>query len=189
MRKTSWVLEQVLAVVGWGLILDPGLLGMTPSAQAESLNLKPGAWETTGTTTTSGSKIPPQLADKFTPEQRAKMDEALKAHDSKPMTRTEQSCITKEDLAHDRIIKEMKDENGDRETTCTIKVLSKSSSKLVADRICQGRFAGTFHFTVEAKTAESFILTSEGKILGGGTGRSEIMGRWLGASCVGIEED
>jgi hypothetical protein len=118
MHKMGWVIGQALAVVGLGLILDLCLLGIMPSAQAESLNLKPGAWETTGTTTSSGSKIPPHLADKFTPEQRAKMEETFKARDGKPMTTIEQSCITKEVLSHDRIIK---DEDNDGDTKCRIK--------------------------------------------------------------------
>jgi hypothetical protein len=180
------MLGQALAVVGLGLILDLCMLGIRPSAQAESLNLKPGAWETTGTTTSSGSKIPPHLADKFTPEQRAKMEEALKASDGKPMTTTEQSCITKKDLSHDRIIK---DEDNDGDTKCRIKVISKSSSKLVAEKICPGLRASTALFTLEAKTPESYAFTLDGEMPGAGKFHTENKGRWLGASCEGIEDE
>ncbi len=47
MRKTSWVMGQVLVVVEWGLILGLCIPMLALDARAESLNVKPGAWEMT----------------------------------------------------------------------------------------------------------------------------------------------
>jgi len=188
MSKMRWVTRQVLAVVGSGLIFDLCTPEIAPSARAESLNLKPGAWESTGTVVTSGTKIPPAASAHFTPEQRAKMEAALKARDGKPMTTTDTFCLTKEDIAHDHIIKSGEDEDRDGKANCVVKVHSKSSSKLVADRICSGPLPVTGHFSIEAKTPESFVLTIDSEISGGGKTHSESKGRWLGASCEGIED-
>ena len=154
---------------------------------AESLNLKPGAWETTTTMITSGSKLPPELSAKLTPEQRAKMEESFKARDGKPMTMTDRSCMTKEDISDDRIFKEMKHEDDEKDAKCTIKVISTSSSKLVVDRMCTGRRALTTHTTIEAKTPESFVVITDGETSGFGKAHGESKGRWLGASCERIE--
>lgn len=162
--------------------------GIVPDARAESLNVRPGAWEITTSTITTGLKISPELSTGLKPEQRAKMEQVLKSHDGKTMTMTSQFCLTKEDVSHDRIIKEMEDEDGDAEAQCKIKVISKSSSKLVLDRMCPGPHASTTHFTIDAKTAESFVATGDGELVGSGKARMEIRGKWLGASCEGIEE-
>ncbi len=54
MRKTSWVMGQVLVVIEWGLILGLCIPMLALDARAESLNVKPSAWEMTMTTVTSG---------------------------------------------------------------------------------------------------------------------------------------
>jgi len=116
------------------------------------------------------------------------MEQVLKARDGKPMTMTTQFCLTKEDVSHDRIIKEMEDEDSDGEAQCKVKVISKSSSRLVIDRMCPAPHASTTHFTIDAKTTESFVATGDGEPAGSGKARMEIKGKWLGAGCEGIEE-
>jgi hypothetical protein len=115
------------------------------------------------------------------------MERVLKARDGKPMTVTTQSCLTKEDVSHDRLVKEM--ENEDKgEAPCKITIISKSSSRLVLDRMCPAPHASTTHFTIDAKTTESFVATGDGELAGSGKTRMEIRGKWLGAGCEGIEE-
>ena len=61
MRKTSWVMGQVLVVVEWGLILGLCIPMLALDARAESLNVKPGAWEMTVTSVASGMKLSPEM--------------------------------------------------------------------------------------------------------------------------------
>ena len=187
MHRTCRVFGNTVVLGGLGVVLDLFIPMSAPCARAESLNVKPGAWEVTTTTTTTGSKISPELSLKLTREQRVKMERVLKARDGKPMTVTTQSCLTKEDVSHDRLVKEM--ENEDKgEAPCKITIISKSSSRLVFDRMCPAPHASTTHFTIDAKTTESFVATGDGELAESGKTHMEIRGKWLGAGCEGIEE-
>ncbi|HBH79768.1 MAG TPA: hypothetical protein DDY39_08075, partial [Nitrospira sp.] len=98
MNKNGWMFAHVIALLGVMVSLDNVLLSATPDAQAESFNVKPGAWEMTVTTVTSGMKLSPELSAKMTPAQRAQMEQMVKSREGKPHTITSHSCITKEDL-------------------------------------------------------------------------------------------
>ncbi len=186
MPKTTVALSTFGVVVTAGLILVPLSPGLVPDMHAESLNVKPGAWEMTVTTVTSGMKLSPEMSAKMSPQQRAQMEQMIKSREGKPHMMTAQSCLTKEDVAHDRIIKEM--EEDDEEVQCKIKVLSKSSSKLVLDQICPGPPATNSRLTIEAKTTESIVATSDREQQGMGKTHMDITGRWLGTGCAGIDD-
>lgn len=156
-------------------------------ARAESLNVKPGAWEMTMTTIASGMKLSPETAANMTPAQRVQMERMMKAREGKPHTMTVPSCLTKEDVSQDHIIKEMEKED-DAAGQCKAKVISTSSSKLVIDQICPGPPASTGHLTIEAKTPESLVATGHRNLKGSGKAHLDIKGKWLRASCEGIEE-
>lgn len=188
MRKTSRVSGQALVVVGWGLVLGLCISMPALDARAESLNVKSGAWEMTVTTVSSGMKLSPEMAAKMTPVQRAQMEQMMKAREGKPHTTTLQSCLTKEDVSHDRIIKEMEDEDDDGEVRCTVKVISKTSSKLILDKMCPGPSPSTTHFTIEAKATDSIVAIGDREQQGSGKSRMDIKGRWLRAACEGIED-
>ena len=188
MKQNSWISLRTGIIIGFGIVFNLCLPRLGTNAQAESFNVKPGAWETTTTITSSGSKISPEMSAKMTPVQRAQMEQMLKARDGKPMTITDRSCLSKEDISYDRIIKEMEDEDEDGEVKCKMKVISKSSSKLVLDQICPAPRSSTTHWTIEAKTTESFAGSGEREQPGLGKGHIEMRGKWLEASCAGIEE-
>ncbi|UVT14331.1 MAG: DUF3617 domain-containing protein [Nitrospira sp.] len=187
MLKTTVALRALGVVVAGGLVLEFVIPCVMPDAQAESLNVKPGAWEMTVTTVASGMKLSPEMSARMTPQQRTQMEQMMKAREGKPHTTTAQSCITKVDVAHDRIIKEMEEEDDD-EVPCKIKVISKSSSKLALDQICPGPPPSTTHFTIEAKTTESLAATGDREQSGSGKVHMDIIGRWLGAGCSGIDD-
>ena len=188
MHKTVWMRARSVTIVGISIVLNCVLFTLVPDVRAESLNVKPGTWEMTVTSVTSGMKISPEMSAKMTPAQRAQMEQMMKAREGKPHTMTAQSCLTKEDVNHDRIIKEMEDEDEDPTVQCKVKVLSRSSAKLVLDQICPGPPPATTHFTIEAKTSESILATGDRNEQGSGKTRLEIKGKWLGASCEGIED-
>jgi Protein of unknown function (DUF3617) len=145
---------------------------------AESFNVKPGAWEMTVTTVTSGMKLSPERSAKMTPAQRAQMEQMMNAQEGKPHTMTSRSCITPEDLSQDE----------DTAVRCKLKVLSKSSSKLVLDQLCPGPPSSTTHFTIEAKTPERIAAIGNRSETGSGKSRLEIKGKWLDTGCDGLEE-
>ena len=187
-NRMSWVCVRMGAVVGLGVAGQLVTSMLVSSAQAEPLNVKPGAWEMTVTTVASGMKLSPEMAAKMTPQQRAQMEQMMKAREGKPHSTTLQSCLTPDDVSQNRIIKEMEDEDDDSEVHCKIKVVSKSSSKLVIDKTCPASAPSTTRFTIEAKTPESIVATGDRNQPGLGTSHMEIKGRWTGASCEGIEE-
>lgn len=188
MRKATVLLRAFGVLVAAGFILDPVIPEIVPDAQGESLNVKPGAWEMTVTTVVSGMKLSPEMTAKMTPLQRAQMEQMMKAREGKPHTTTIQSCLTKEDVSQDRIIKEMEDEDDDSEVKCKVNVISKSSLKLVIDKMCPGPSPSTTHFSIEAKTTDRITATGDRAQQGSGKSRMDIKGRWLSASCEGIEE-
>jgi hypothetical protein len=177
-----------LSLLGVGLILGLYIPTLELDARAESLNVKPGVWEMTVTTVASGMKLSPEMAANMPPAQRVQMEQMMKAREGKPHTMTVPSCVTKEDVSQDRIIKEMEDEDEDAEVNCKVKVISKSSSKLVIDQICPGPPASTAHLTIEAKTPESLVAAGDRNLKGSGKAHLDIKGKWLRASCEGIEE-
>jgi hypothetical protein len=65
-----------------------------------TLNVKPGQWETTtsGSATGAAAMLPPGVLDKLTPDQRAKMEAAMKGA-GQPRTSASSGCVTKEDVA------------------------------------------------------------------------------------------
>lgn len=188
MCRTGRTLGHQLSLLGVGLILGLCIPTLELDARAESLNVKPGAWEMTVTTVASGMKLSPEMAAKMTPAQRVQMEQMMKAREGKPHTMTVPSCVTKEDVSQDRIIKEMEEEDDDAAGQCKAKVISKSSSKLVIDQICPGPPASTGHLTIESKTPESLVATGDRNLKGSGKAHLDIKGKWLRASCEGIEE-
>jgi hypothetical protein len=97
------------------------------------------------------------------------MEQMMKAREGKPHTTTLQSCLTKDDVSQDRIIKEMEDEDDDSEVHCKVKVISKPSSRLVMDKMCPGPSPSTTHFTIEAKTTVSLVAIGDRNQQGSGT--------------------
>lgn len=188
MRRTSWAFGSTVVLIGLGVAVELCAPALVPSVQAESFNVKPGAWEMTVTTVASGMKLSPEMAAKMTPLQRAQMEQMMKAREGKPHTTTLQSCLTKEDVSQDRIIKEMEDEDDDSEVQCKVKVISKSLSKLVIDKICPGPSPSNTHFTIEAKTPDGIVAIGEREQQGSGKSRMDIKGRWLRDGCEGVEE-
>jgi Protein of unknown function (DUF3617) len=152
-------------------------------ALADSLNVKTGAWEMTTTTLMTGMPVPAEAMANMPPEQRAKIEKAMQARADKPSTHLTKSCVTKTDLDQDRMLR------SDDEEQCTRKVTSKSATKIVYEQTCAAPHASTSTVMIEAKTSESIVVSMD-MVHGGASGKVhvDIKGRWLGASCAGIED-
>jgi hypothetical protein len=154
-------------------------------AHADSLNARPGAWEMTATTLISGNPIPAEQLAQMKPEQRAKMEAAMKARAGQPRSRTYQHCVTQKDLDQNLMLKP---DDGE-ESRCTRKVLSKTPAKLVVEQTCPAPRASTSKMTMEARSPEALVASID-MLQGGAEGRVhvDIAGRWLHAGCAGIKD-
>jgi len=121
-------------------------------------DIKLGQWESTSTTNMSGmaAAIPPDVLQKMPPEQRAKIEERMKAYQG---PRVSQNCVKKEDL--DKALKFSED------NACTRTLVSSSRSKQEIRIECNrngSKQTGTLR--IEAVSSESikgaFEMTSTG---------------------------
>ena len=149
---------------------------------ADSFNVKPGAWEMTTTTTSTGSVMPAEALAKMSPEQRAKVEQAIQASSGKPTTRVDKHCVTQNDLDEDRLFKST------HENQCTRKIVAKSATRIVLEQTCAAPSASTATITIETQSPDSLTTTVD-FVRGGGDWKMhlESHGRWLGDSCAGIE--
>lgn len=167
------------------LCVGAGAIALTATAaQAASFDVKTGAWENTVTTTTTGMMIPQDMLSKMPPERRAQIEQAMRARSGQPRTSTYKYCVTQKDLDEDRIIKDKNDHE------CTQKILSSTSSRVDVERTCgSAPHTMLIHVVVEATSSTSVTMTGDTQLTGGGKTHIESKGRWLGASCAGIEKD
>lgn len=153
-------------------------------AFADSINVKVGAWEMTTTTLMTGIMVPAEAQANMSSEQRAKIEEIMQAHAGKPRVHIAKTCVTKEDLDQDRLLK------SDGENQCKKKIISKSASKIVFEQTCEAPGPSMSTVIIEAKTLESIEASMDMAQAGtGGKVHVDIKGRWLGAGCDGIKND
>jgi hypothetical protein len=146
----------------------------------QPLNVKLGLWETTHTTTMSGEMpIPPEMLAKLTPEQRAKMEERMKANSAgRTTTSTSKSCLTKEKLEQAPF--------SDRGKECAPTILTSTSSNAVIKFTCDMsgmKMSGTIN--VEALTPENVKGSAQTTATGNHTMNvnATFTSKWLGSSC------
>lgn len=151
-------------------------------ALAAPFGAKPGAWEITTTTLMQGMMIPAEALADMPPEQRAKIENAMRAHSGKPVTRVTKSCVTQQELDQDSMI------GTDDEDDCKKKVVSRSATKLVLEKTCPAPRAYAAKWMIVAKTPESLAATADLVQADGGKIHLDIKGRWLGSSCAGIKD-
>ncbi len=146
------------------------------------LNIKPGLWESTRTIKTAGAMpLPAELLNRLTPEQRARMEERMKARSAgHSNTTTEKHCVTKEDLEKDRLkMAEAKE--------CTTTVLNSTSTSVKAKLVCdtQGMHA-TGNLELLASDPEHLNGSYHSTVNGNGhtmNVEGTWTSKWLGASC------
>jgi hypothetical protein len=153
------------------------------AADMTPMNVKTGQWESTITSETSGQlPIPQEMLDKLTPEQRAKMEAAMKARGGQgARTNTYKSCVTKEDL--------QKPFGNDQERkSCKQTILSSSPSHQEIHMECEiggGKQSGTFKVdAVDSGTAKGsmeMVASSGGRTM---NINSTFSSKWLGPACT-----
>ena len=160
--------------------------GSQPAGKLQSLKVKPGLWENTRTIKRAGQMpISAELLSRLTPEQRARMEERMKANSAvHTNTTTEKHCVTKEDLEKDRLkLAETKE--------CITTVLNSTSTSVKAKLVCdmEGMHAtGTLELV--ASDPEHMNGSSQSTISGNGhtmNVEGTWTSKWLGPSCGNVK--
>jgi hypothetical protein len=169
------------------IVLGLVFLWALPSWTADGvqpLDVKPGLWETTTTTEMSGMPpIPTEVLAKMAPEQRAKMEAAMKARAAQgAKATTKRSCLTKQELSKPLTF------GDDNEKSCKRTLISSSRSKQEARLECaDGTATRSGDVRIEAITPESIKGSMQMTSAGGGRSMNVnvgFTGKWIGASCA-----
>jgi uncharacterized protein DUF3617 len=152
------------------------------TAKLQPLNIKPGLWESTRTIKRVGEMpIPAEMLNRLTPEQRARMEERMKANSAAHTnTTTEKHCVTKEDLERDSMkLAEARE--------CTTTVLNSTSTSVKAKIVCdvEGMHA-TGTLDLVAADPEHVNGSSRSSMNGNGhtmNVEGTWSSKWLGPSC------
>ena len=157
-------------------------LAVWAANKVQPLNVKVGLWEVTTTVTSNGQMpIPADLLARLTPEQRARMEERMKANSaSKARTTTHRNCLTREKLDRGETFSE------DRKT-CTETVVTSTNSQVEVRVVCENQGVksnGTLH--IDALNPEN-VKGSMHMLAAGGDHSmnmsSTFSGKWIGSSC------
>ncbi len=156
------------------------LLALPLAGHAQSFAAKPGAWETT--TTMTGNAIPPEALAKMSPDRRAMVEKMLSDNGgANGQSTTRRSCVSQDDLDRVNFGRQPK------ESGCTTMTKSRTSTKIVMATSCSGPPPVTGTMMFEAKTPESVVGSIDQQRPDGSTFHVGIVGKWLGASCEGVD--
>jgi hypothetical protein len=151
------------------------------SGFAATLDLKPGSWEVVMATSVAGLPIPQDALAKMPPDQRAKVEEAMKARAGKVNTSTMHTCVTKEDLDRGDLMKSERD-------NCTRKVINQSARRFEVEETCAAPDPSQTHMTFDSKSSESYTATIERSQGEAGKVHIELTGHWVETKCADDED-
>jgi len=157
-------------------------------AADQSLDIKPGLWDVASTIQVSGLPPIPNL-DQMTPEQRARIETAMKGMAASPRTTTVKSCVTKEGIEQ-AIAKA----SSTQTNTCAPKLVSASASKVVLHIECtqeKSDIKSNGDMTIERRDSEHFTGTGAMK-MAGANGRAMDMkwsmtGTFVSSDCGNVK--
>lgn len=150
-------------------------------------NMKTGLWQDTMTSTSTGSmSIPPDLAARMTPEQKARYEAAMgQLTNGVPRTITYKKCVKKDDLN--------KDPFSDPKQKCTWTTLTSTGSSGQATGTClindtTNGMTGKMDININYQIPNPETVQGSGTIAMTFNGRTvnskgNLSGKWLGATC------
>ncbi len=104
------------------------------TAKLEPLDVKTGLWETTASYSMAGElPVSPEMMKRLTPEQRARMEQAMKAESGNARTRTYKNCVKKENLDNPDFLDKKQ---------CTWTTLESTSTKVRGSASCEDPQSG-----------------------------------------------
>ena len=157
--------------------------------ELKPLDVKPGLWETTVTSQTSGMPpIPPEALARLTPEQRARMEAVLKQREAQgPKTNTTKSCATK-----DQIDNMFSSFNDNVRQNCKSTVIRSSSTEEDLRLDCsQNNTQVTMNVHVQAINSENVKGTVQMNASGGDNKmntQTSLTAKWLGSDCGDLKK-
>lgn len=149
--------------------------------KTQPLNVKLGLWETTATVTRSGKMpIPADALAKLSPEQRARIEERMKARSAQSTkTSTRKTCITEAKLQKPFFL--------DDQPECTQTVISSSGSKMEGRVQCmEGDVKSDGTVKMEVLDQENIRGSVSLLVNGGGdtaNSKSTFTSKWISSSC------
>jgi hypothetical protein len=151
-------------------------------AAYQPLGIKTGLWEVTYTRSSNGEMpIPAEYASRLTPEQRARMQAAMK--DSANSTRTYKSCVKKEDVNGSLL-------NSRDNRDCKVTILKSTSTELDGKMACniEGMNGnGTMNMHVidseHTKGVTHMTMTGSGQTF---NTDATLSSKWIGSDCKGV---
>ncbi len=173
-------MKRVIAL-GVAFILPAALL----AGGKIKLNVKTGLWQTTTTNTVTGSMgLPPEMAAKLTPAQRARFEAAAKKQGSStPRTVSHKDCLTPEKLAEDPFTDKSHGDNAKCEET----VLRSTATDLEVHELCTyGSSKSDIHLSFHADSPEHVTGSGTTTVTSGGHVMKSAMkmdSRWIAAAC------
>jgi len=150
------------------------LTALPLAAQSETLDIKTGAWELWEHTAIEGVPIAKEELDKMTPDQRKKMEIAMRAKADDGARVRSVSCLTQETLDNSNLM-------GNVPPNCTRKVAAQTTRYLEIKETCTVPPSSTI-IRVEASSQEGYeagVTRTEGD----GKVQIQVTGRWMGSTC------
>jgi hypothetical protein len=171
MNRTSHVLGFAAAVA-----IAAGLTA-TAVAQTPALDIKFGLWETTTVANVDMGGMPAMDTSKMTPQQKAKMEEAMKIAGAQH-TDTRRRCVTREDIG--------KSFFPPAQEGCTDAITANTRTTLDMTRTCTGAHTETSKVHMEAISPESTKGTIASTTQQGGRMQKvniAFTSKWVAADC------
>lgn len=175
-------MKRAIALLVASMLLIPAL------ASAASLNLKPGLWEVHSTVKRNGEPpIPATLLAKLTPEQRAKLEAALKARMAQqPAESVTKTCVTEEDLK-----KPIPLDPAAKNKACKSTLVKSSRTMQEVHIECAGQQSVVGDWKFQAPDSKRMTGSMNMKISAGSNAMTvdgKFHGKWLQASCAGLKK-
>jgi hypothetical protein len=175
-----------LKIVAQFVLCTLAAAALVEAAEYTKPNIKPGLWQVTVTPKMSGEMpIPEDQLAKLAPEQRAKIEAAMKGAGSKP--HVYKDCMTPEKIA-----KGFEMERGADEASCKRNIITSTASELTLHDECNHtnrKTVSDVHFEFKGGTQINgkmhIVTTSSGKSM---TVDSSVEGKYVAASCGSVKD-
>ena len=190
MKKIVALIAATLVIVVTGYSQSHEGKAQAPSqirgVKYQPLNVKTGLWEQTWTRTIAGElPIPAEMLNRLTPEQRARIEERMKANSAAHTTSSsDKQCITRQDLEKPFT---------EKDTQCVWMILESTPSKAKGNISCQAqgmKVAGAGEF--DAPDSEHIKGSMHMASSGGGHSMNvaaTFTSKWLGSNCGDLKRD
>jgi Protein of unknown function (DUF3617) len=172
-------------------LLAAGVLWTAASwAANQTFDVKPGLWDITTTTEISGMPPVPNL-DQMTPEQRARVEGAMKNMTAAPHVNKTKSCVTREGIE-----KAIAKASSSQNNRCATKISNMTASRVDLHIECtpeKGEMKTNGDITIERQDPEH-IKGNGGMKVGGVNGRTmnvkwSMTGAFISSDCGNVKPD